>query len=153
MVAFTRPYGVFDEGVMVRADSGIARAEDFAGRRVGAIAGSTNLRTALGLPGAIAVEFAGDSDDVFGDMIAALRAGEVDGFVDDEPVLQALDAEAGDLSLALVVPCANPYAIAVRPQSTALRAALDDALGAVIARGELDAAWRRWFPRIAVPQL
>ena len=153
LVDFTRPYGVFDEGVMVRSGSGLRRAEDFAGRRVGAIAGSTNLRTALGLPGAVPVEFAGDSADVFGDMIAALRAGEVDGFVDDEPVLQDLDAQADDLELGLVVPCANPYAIAVRPGASGLREALDGALQATIERGELAEAWRRWFPRIPVPPL
>jgi polar amino acid transport system substrate-binding protein len=153
MVAFSRPYGLFDEGVMVRAGSGLQRPEDFAGRRVGAIAGSTNLRTAQALPGALTVEFAGDTDDVFGDMIAALRAGEVDGFVDDEPPLQQLDEEAADITLGLVVPCANPYAIAVRPESTALLAALDRALGELIGSGELAEAWRRWFPRIAVPAL
>ena len=153
IVAFSRPYGTFDEGVMVRADSGLRSPEDFRGRRVLAIAGSTNLQTARGLPGAEVVEIAGDTDDVFGDMIAALRAGEVDAFVDDEPPLRQLEDEADDLALGLVVPCANPYAIALRPDAETLRAAIDEALGRIISTGELADAWRRWFPRIAVPPL
>jgi ABC-type amino acid transport substrate-binding protein len=86
-------------------------------------------------------------------MIAMLRAGEVDAFVDDEPPLQDLDEEAADLALAFTVPCANPYAIAVRQGATPLREALDAALGATIERGEHAAIWQRWFPRIAVPAL
>jgi polar amino acid transport system substrate-binding protein len=153
IVAFTRPYGTFDEGVMVRAGEPVGAPADLAGRRVAAISGSTNLRTAQQFAGAELVEFAGDTDDVFGDMIAALRAGDVDAFVDDEPPLQELDAEAEDLALAFVVHCANPYAIAVRQDSVALRGALDSALDDVITSGDLAAAWQRWFPRIAVPVL
>jgi polar amino acid transport system substrate-binding protein len=153
IVSFTRPYGRFDEGVMTRADDRIASAADLAGRRVGAIAGSTNLRVAQGFDGARIVQFAGDTDDVFGDMIAALRAREVDAIVDDEPVLRDLDAQADDLSLAFTVPCGHPYAIAVRHELRALREALDAALGEAIAGGELGAAWRRWFPAIPVPVL
>jgi ABC-type amino acid transport substrate-binding protein len=153
IVDFTRPYGLFDEGVMVRAGEGVTGPEALAGRRVAAIAASTNLRTAQGIPGAVIVEVAGDTDDVFGDMIAMLRAGEVDAFVDDEPVLRDLDEEAEDLALGFTVACANPYAIAVRKDATALREALDGALGATIARGEHAEIWRRWFPRIPVPSL
>jgi polar amino acid transport system substrate-binding protein len=153
IVAFSRPYGLFDEGVMVRAGEGVTGPEGLAGRRVAAIAGSTNLRTAQGIPDAAIVEVAGDTDDVFGDMIAMLRAGEVDAFVDDEPVLRDLDEEAEDLALGFTVACANPYAIAVRQDATALREALDGALGATIASGEHAEVWRRWFPRIPVPAL
>ena len=46
IVAFTRPYGRFDEGVMVRAGDDVREPADLAGRRVAAISGSTNLRTA-----------------------------------------------------------------------------------------------------------
>ena len=139
-MTFTRPYGRFDEGVMVRAGEDVREPADLAGRRVAAISGSTNLRTAQAFAGAELVEFAGDTDDVFGDMIAALRAGEVDAFVDDEPPLQELDAEAADLALGFVVPCANPYAIAVRHGSRSRCARRSTTRSA---RHRRAASWRR----------
>ena len=43
---FSRAYAIFDESVLVRRDQGIVTAGDLPGRRVGAIAGSTNMALA-----------------------------------------------------------------------------------------------------------
>ena len=81
---YTRPYAVFDESAVVRAGDAVSAPGDLRGRRVGAIAGSTNLALAETFPGAECVPFDGVSDDVFGDMLRALEAGEVDAVVDDD---------------------------------------------------------------------
>src|SRR5215472_4947449 len=66
LVDFTRPYAVFDESVIVAAGRGdeIRTAGDLRGRRVAAIAGSTNMALAETFDGAVLVPFDGSSDDV-----------------------------------------------------------------------------------------
>jgi polar amino acid transport system substrate-binding protein len=147
---FTRPYAVFDEAVMVRADSTIQSVEDLAGRRVGAIAGSTNMALAETFHGAVCVPFDGTSDDVFADMIAAVRAGAVDAFVDDDVALAPLASEA-DLRIAFTHPTRNRWGIAVSKNAGDTLAAIDGALAATIANGRHRAIWERWLPTLAYP--
>lgn len=149
LVDFTVPYAVFDESILVRADSDISAARDLAGRRVGAIAGSANLTLARSFPGAVVVEFEGTAD-VFGDMIAALRRGEVDAFVDDDVALIPL-GDQPDLRVAFTVPTRNRWGVAVAKGNDALREELDGALLAAIGDGTLERAWTRWMPDLAYP--
>jgi polar amino acid transport system substrate-binding protein len=150
IVDFTEPYAVFDESVLVRAASDIAAADDLRGRRVGAIAGSVNMTLARSFPGAVPVPFSGDSDDVFGEMVAALRGGEVDAVVDDDVALIPL-AGAPDLEVAFTVATQNRWGIAVSKARPDLRAELDGALAELRADGTLAALWRRWMPELAFP--
>ena len=141
IVSFTRPYGRVRRGRDgARRPRTCTSPADLAGRRVAAISGSTNLRTAQAFAGAELVEFAGDTDDVFGDMIAALRAGEVDAFVDDEPPLQELDAEADDLALALRRPLRQPVRDRRPPRVASPCARRSTAPSATSSRA---ASWRR----------
>ena len=118
--------------------------------RIGAIAESTNMALTETFPGVIAVPFDGATDDVYADMIAATRSGEIDGFVDDDVVMVHLDADP-ELRLAFTVETRNQWGIAVRKGEDALREALDGALGAVIADGSLEDAWRRHMPDLPWP--
>jgi ABC-type amino acid transport substrate-binding protein len=148
-VDFTAPYAAFDESVLVRAGDAVAGPADLAGRRVGAIAGSTNMALATTFPGAIPVPFDGATDDVLGDMVAALRAGRVDAVVDDEPALLPLGRDPG-LRIAFTVPTANAWGAALAPGSP-LRGPLSGAIRAVADDGRLVAAWRRWLPELRPP--
>lgn len=146
VVDFTVPYGVFDEAAFVRRDSGIRQVEDLTGRRVGAIDGTTNMEAARTIRGAEIVPF-GHGDNIFVEMIEAVRSGEIDALIDDELVLVGIAAKSyPDLEVPFVIPTRNRYGIAVKPGADRLRAALDDALLALIASGELEASWNRWFP-------
>ena len=145
LVDFTDPYAVFDESVLVRADSDISTPADLAGRRVGAIDGSTNMALAQTFPGAVTVPFAG-TDDVFGDMIAALRAGTIEALVDDDVALVPVGDEP-DLKLAFTVATRNRWGVAVAKGNDALRGDLNGALRASVADGSLETAWTRWMPR------
>jgi len=149
LVDFTRPYAVFDESVLVRADSPVTGPADLADRRVGAIAGSTNLALVQTFPGVVAVEFEGTAD-VFGDMIAALRRGDIDAFVDDDVALIPL-GDQPDLKVAFTVPTRNQWGVAVAKGNDALRRELDDALTAAIGDGSLQFAWHRWMPDLEFP--
>ncbi len=148
-VAFTRPYAIFDEAVLVRAGSGIAGPDDLRGRRVGALARSTNMALAETFAGAETVAFDGTAEDVLGVMVEAVRSGAIDALVDDDvALLPALDDPA--LALAFSVPTRNAWALAVDPRRPDVLAALDAALGALL-DGALAAAWRRWLPDLTWP--
>jgi polar amino acid transport system substrate-binding protein len=149
-VDFTRPYAVFDESLLVRAGSGIASPNELAGRRIGAIAGSTNMALAETFEGAELVPFGGETDDVFGEMIDALRAGEVDGVVDDDVAFLALAADPA-FETAFTVPSRNEWGVAVAKARPEMRDALDRALAEVMDDGRLEACWERWLPQLDYP--
>lgn len=149
-VDFTRPYAVFDESLLVRAGSGIRSPGELTGKRIGAIAGSTNMTLAETFEGAELVSFGGESDDVFGEMIEALRAGEVDGIVDDDVAFLVL-IEDPDCEIAFTVPTRNEWGVAVSKSRPEMRDALDEALAAVIRDGRLAACWESWLPGLAYP--
>jgi polar amino acid transport system substrate-binding protein len=143
--AFSRPYALFDESVLVRAGDGIHTAQDLRGRRVGAIAASTNMALAETFTGAQTVAFDGTSEDVLAEMLAALRSGDVDAVVDDEPAFLGLRDPA--LEVAFTCPTGQRWGAALRHGDDELRDALDDAL----ARVDLHAAWERWLPPLPFP--
>jgi polar amino acid transport system substrate-binding protein len=150
VVDFTRPYAIFDESVLVRADATIADFSDLSGLRVAAIAGSTNMALAETFPGAITVPFDGATDDVLGDMVSALRSGEVDAVVDDDVALVPLGFQS-DLEVAFTVATRNRWGVAVAKGNHELRIELDAALQEAIADGTLERAWRQWMPDLPFP--
>ena len=150
LVDFTRPYAVFDESLLVRAGTGMNSPAALAGKRIGAIAGSTNMALAETFDGAALVPFGGESDDVFGEMIEALRAGDVDGIVDDDVAFLAL-ADDPDFEIAFTVPTRNEWGVAVPKTSPEARDELDRTLAVVIRDGRLAACWERWLPGLAYP--
>lgn len=147
---FTEPYAVFDEAVMVLRGSTIRSPADLVGKRVGAIANSLNMALAETFSGCITVPFGGDSEDVMGDMVKALRAGEVDAFVDDDVALVPL-ADEPDLAIAFVAPTHNRWGMVVRKGNPEWLAEVDAALAALKADGELERIWKRWMPSLAYP--
>lgn len=151
IVDFTEPYTLFDESVVMRADSTATRPEDLRGLRIGAIADSANMRLARTFPDVILVPFDGASDDVFGDMIAATRSGEVDGFVDDDVVMVPLANGDPDFRLAFTVATRNPWGMGVRKGNDVLRGQVNAALQRVKADGRLEVVWQRWMPDLAFP--
>jgi ABC-type amino acid transport substrate-binding protein len=103
---------VFSESVVTRPGAGVGGPEDLAGLRVLAIDGSTNLALAESFPGAIPVAFgASTSEDVLGEMLALLRAGEVDAVVDDDVCFIEPDPT---IELAFTAPTANAWGAACR---------------------------------------
>ncbi len=149
-VDFTRPYAVFDESLLARAGSGISSPAELTGKRIGAIAGSTNMALAETFEGASPVPFGGESDDVFGEMLDALRAGEVDGVVDDDVAFLAL-ADDPDFEIAFTAPTRNEWGVAVSKTRPDMRDELDRALAEVLRDGRLAACWESWLPGLAYP--
>ena len=150
LVDFTRPYGVFHEGVLVRSGSGIETPADLAGRRIAAIDGSVNMKLAQTFEGAVPVAFGAEHEDIFAAMLDALVAGEVDGDVDDDLVFVPL-AEDPRFELPIVVQTGNRWGVGVAKDRTELLHELDAALALVIQDGRLRKVWEEWLPGLDWP--
>ncbi|MGF1499453.1 MAG: substrate-binding periplasmic protein [Elainellaceae cyanobacterium] len=142
---FTRPYGIFDEAIIVRAESDIHTAADLHGLKLGGLADSTNLALGEQFAGVKLVPFPG-SDQVLPEMLAALRAGEIDALVDDELVLITAAEADPKLRIAFTVETRHRFAIALHPNSTDLLTALNQALDQLEAEGTLEKLWHQWIP-------
>jgi polar amino acid transport system substrate-binding protein len=148
--AYSRPYAAFDEGVLVADGSPVRCAGDLRGRRIGAIAGSTNMRLAETLGAAELVGFDGSSDDVFAEMIHAVSEGAIDAMVDDMPAFGGV-LERGAFRIAHVAHTENEWGAACRLGDVETVSLIDRGLEAAIGDGSLAAEWGRWFPDAAVP--
>lgn len=137
-VAFTRPYFIFSERLMARRDDRSVgpSIEALRGRRVGTLSNSLAFERLRDLATVVPYEGTeepyidlaqGRTDAVLLDHIIAARYGE------PNPALRVV----GDVM-------EGHYSIAVRPGDVALHRAVDEALGRVIARGELRAILTRW---------
>lgn len=144
-VTFTQPYGLFDESVLVKTTSTANSPEDLAGQRVGGLADSTNIALVEDFPGATAVPYPG-SDKVLPEMLAALRAGEIDALIDDELVLLVAEAEDPNLRMAFSLPTRAPFAIGVAKDRPELSEKLDNVLSVLIADGTVAKLWEKWIP-------
>lgn len=149
LVDFTRPYTVFNESVLVRAGDPARAPEDMRGYRVGAIAGSTNMKLAETFPEVELVPF-GASDDVFADMLEAVRSGAVDAMIDDDVVTVPLGDEP-EFDLAFTAQTRNKWGVGVRKGNTELLEELNGAIGRVLGDGRLETVWTKWMPHLPFP--
>lgn len=149
LVDFTRPYGVFHEGILMRRGEAVPDPSGLVGKRVAAIRASANYNLASSFAGAEVVEF--ESEHVYEDMLAALRSGEVDAVCDDDVVFVPLGNSDPDFELAFVVKTNNPWGIGVAKDRPETLAALDEALARVIADGRLRKVWEQWLPSLDYP--
>jgi polar amino acid transport system substrate-binding protein len=130
-VAFTRPYYLFSERLVVRAGAGGARdLASLRGLRAGTLA-SSQAWELVQAAGAVAIPYEG-VDEPFTD----LASGRTDAVLMDDVIVDRYAPRHAGLRVAGDV-AEGRYAIAVRPADASLARALDDALGAMIARGEL----------------
>lgn len=150
-VNFTRPYGLFDEAVLVKAGRAITSPGDLKGLRLGGLADSTNLALGATFPDVETVPYAG-SDKVLPEMLDALRKGEIDGLIDDELVLIVAAEDDSSLQLAFSIPTQVPFGIGVRLNQPELHEAIDTTLGEMIADGTLAELWTKWIPWKPFPQ-
>lgn len=142
---FTRPYGRFDEAVLVREDSHIHAAPDLAGKRLGALAGSTPLALAESLPDLEWVSFAG-ADQTLSTLLSALGQGTIDALAGDALMLLTAEADTNSLRVAFQIPTQHPFGIGVLPGNRELVEALNQALNQLILNGTLAKLWAQWVP-------
>lgn len=144
-VNFTRPYGLFDEAILVKGDRPIHRVEDLKGLKVGGLADSTNIALAETFPEVEAIPYPG-SDQVLPEMLQALRTGEIDALIDDELVLVVAAEDDPALRIAFDIPTRVPFGVGVRKEAEELHLAIDRTLQALIDDGTLADLWATWIP-------
>lgn len=142
---FTRPYGRFDEAVLVREDSPIHTLADLAGKRLGSLAGSTPLALTEALPDLEWVPFAGADQSRLA-LLRALTQGEIDALVGDALLLLTAEADTTSLRVAFQLPSQIPFGIGVLPGNRELLEALNQAINQLIMNGTLAKLWAQWIP-------
>lgn len=149
VVDFTRPYGIFHEGILMRRGEAVGDPSGLVGKKIAAIRASANYNLASSFTGAEVVEC--ESEHVYEDMLEALRSGAVDAVCDDDVVFVPLGDTDPDFELAFTVKTHNPWGIGVAKDRPETLAALDGALAGLIADGRLRAVWEQWLPTLDYP--
>jgi polar amino acid transport system substrate-binding protein len=138
-VAFTRPYYAFAETLVVRrGDAGVHGLGDLRGARVGTLGGSLAYDLVTAAPGLEVVLYEGVEEPYLD-----LEQGRLAGVVLDNIIADRYGLVRPTLRAAGTVG-EGTYAMAVRPSEPTLLAAIDTALGGMIADGELRAILTRW---------
>jgi polar amino acid transport system substrate-binding protein len=138
-VAFTRPYYAFTETVVVRQGTdGVHGLADLRGLRVGTLDGSLALDLLEGVHGVDVVHYEGVEEPYMD-----LERGRIAAVVLDNIIAARYGLPRPTLRTAATVGD-GVYAIAVRPDQPELLRAVDGALAAMTADGELRAILERW---------
>jgi ABC-type amino acid transport substrate-binding protein len=141
VLAFSDPYFLSGTLLLVPRNSPIRGLPDVKGKRVAVIEGSIQEGGVTpGYPEAIRVKFWTVSEAV-----AALRAGKVDAFAEDDVLVLALARQYSDL-IAVGKPFRpHPYGVAMPKGDGELRIWVNEQLRKAKADGTYDALWNKYF--------
>lgn len=142
---FTRPYGRFDEAVLVLEESTIETPQELKGKRLGGLANLSNLELTQQFPDLELVTFS-NTDDVLATMLEALKQGEIDAIISDALILLTAEAQDPAFRVAFQLPTQMPFGVGVLPGNRELLEALNAALNTLIAEGTLAKLWAQWIP-------
>jgi polar amino acid transport system substrate-binding protein len=146
-VDFSDPYYAADQALVVTPGSDIRTVEDLADKTVGAQDGTT---------GEAYANDETDAADVRGypegpDAISALKAGQVDAVVIDQPVAQDALEKEGGIEIPTIIPTGELYGLPTAQDSDALREQINKALQEMKDDGTLKGLYQKYF-KIDPPQ-
>lgn len=145
-VCLSSPYLRADLGLLARRGDppSVEGLGDLEGRSIGVVKGSRSegwLRNHLKV-GTRVVRF-----ETSEDIPTALERNEVDGAVDDLPILQYARVRSEEFVVVEEIRSDDRYVIAASPDNLGLVQLVNDALSKLRTNGELDALLGRWFGR------
>ncbi|HET7510107.1 MAG TPA: basic amino acid ABC transporter substrate-binding protein [Solirubrobacterales bacterium] len=140
-VAFSDPYYLSEQAILVKEGSEIEGLSDLEGKTVGAQQGTTGLE--LGKEKANASELRPYPEGP--DAINALKAGTIEAVIIDAPVAQNAIEEEGGVEIAEKVPTEEEYGFAVAKSSTELLEEINTGLEEVISDGTYTTIFEKWF--------
>jgi ABC-type amino acid transport substrate-binding protein len=140
-VAFSDPYYLSEQAILVKEGSDVGGIEDLSGKTVGAQQGTTGLE--LGKEKADAGELRPYPEGP--DAINALKAGTVEAVIIDAPVAQNAVEEEGGVEISEKVPTEETYGIALAKDNTELLKEVNEGLAEVISDGTYKAIYEKWF--------
>jgi polar amino acid transport system substrate-binding protein len=149
-VDFSDPYYQANQSLIVARDNtDISTTDDLGGKTVGAQDGTTGEDYANDETPAAQVRGFPEGPDA----INALRAGQVDAVIIDQPV--AVDAveslPGGDIKIAQEIVTSELYGVPFAPDSDSLREAVNGALQELKDDGTLSDLYQRYFPGTEPP--
>jgi ABC-type amino acid transport substrate-binding protein len=140
-VAFSDPYYLSEQAILVQEGSDVGGIEDLEGKTVGAQQGTTGLE--LGKEKANAGELRPYPEGP--DAINALKAGTVEAVIIDAPVAQNAVEEEGGVEISEKVPTEETYGIALAKDNTELLEEINEGLAEVISDGTYKTIYEKWF--------
>jgi ABC-type amino acid transport substrate-binding protein len=140
-VAFSDPYYLSEQAILVKEGSDVGGINDLSGKTVGAQQGTTGLE--LGKEKADAGELRPYPEGP--DAINALKAGTVEAVIIDAPVAQNAIEEEGGVEISEKVPTEESYGIAVAKDNTELLKEINEGLAEVISDGTYKTIYEKWF--------
>lgn len=147
-VDFSDPYYEAEQALLVPEGSDITSVEALEGLTVGAQDGTTGEAYAKNETNAASVRGFPNGPAA----IAALRNGQVEATIIDQPVAQdAIDKGEGGFELATTIPTGELYGLAFAQDTPALLAAVNDSLASMKEDGRLNDLYQKWF-KIDAPE-
>jgi polar amino acid transport system substrate-binding protein len=149
-VDFSDPYYQANQSLVVTEDSDIASIDDLGGATVGAQDGTTGEEYANDETDAAQVRGFPEGPDAF----TALRNGQVDAVILDQPVVvDALESPTGGgLKIAQEIVTSELYGIPFAPDNDALREAVNEALQELKEDGTIADLYEQYFPGTEPPE-
>jgi ABC-type amino acid transport substrate-binding protein len=141
VVAFSNPYYLSEQAILVKEGSSIKGLEDLKGKVVAAQQGTTGLE--LGKEKAEASELRPYPEGP--DAVNALKAGTVEAVIIDAPVAANAVEETGGIEVVEKVPTEESYGIAVAKENTELLEQINEGLAAVLKNGKYTQIYEKWF--------
>jgi polar amino acid transport system substrate-binding protein len=141
VVAFSNPYYLSEQAVLVKEGSSIKSLKELEGLTVGVQQGTTGQELAKEEIGGAEIRPFPEGPDA----INALKAGTVEGVVIDAPVAANAVEEAGGVEVAEKVPTDETYGIAVAKENTELLEQINEGLAAVLKNGKYTQIYEKWF--------
>lgn len=146
-VAFSTPYYLSEQAVLVKEGSEIKSLEDLEGKTVGVQQGTTGQELAKEKANASEVRPYPEGPDA----VNALKAGTVEAVVIDAPVAADAVEKSGGIEIAEKVPTEEKYGIAVSKDETELLEEIDQGLKEVQEDGTYTKIYEKWF-KLAPPK-
>ncbi|HEY2478455.1 MAG TPA: basic amino acid ABC transporter substrate-binding protein [Solirubrobacterales bacterium] len=141
VVAFSLPYYLSEQAILVKEGSSITGLADLKGKVVGAQQGTTGLE--LGKEKAEASELRPFPEGPDADN--ALKAGTVEAVIIDAPVAKQQAEELGGIEIVEKVPTEETYGIAIAKENTELVEQINEGLQKTIEDGSYAKVYEKWF--------
>ena len=141
VVAFSNPYYLSEQAILVKEGSSITGLSDLAGKVVGVQQGTTGQE--LGKEKAEASELRPFPEGPDADN--ALKAGTVEAVIIDAPVAKQQAEELGGIEVVEKVPTEETYGIAVAKENTELVEQINEGLGKTLKDGSYAKVYEKWF--------
>lgn len=142
-VGFAQPYYDSDQSLSVRADSGITKLEDLAGKVVGVDTGSTGDIWATEHAAELKIASISRYEGLAPAMLD-LANGRIDGYISDIPAVQYYIKDKPQYALAARIPTGERYSI-MFAKGWKEAAAINDILTALKNEGFIAGLHKKWF--------